>query len=192
MENSIIMPAGKQENIIELSIIQRIHEIRGVKVILDFDLAERYGVETRRLNEAVKRNIRRFPPDFMFQLTKEEWENLISQIATSSWGGTRKLPYAFTEQGIAMLSGLLNSDTAIDTNIVIMRAFVMLRRYALNYSELKHELDNFMRETKTRLDNNNINFEAIFKLLDELISHKKELEKPSNPIGFRTSELIGK
>ena len=186
METNIVVPVGKQENIIEISIIQRIHEIRGVKVILDFDLAEQYGVETRRLNEAVKRNIRRFPSDFMFQLTKGEWENLMSQIATSSWGGTRKLPYAFTEQGIAMLSGLLNSDTAIDTNIVIMRAFVMLRRYALNYSELKHELDNFMRETKTRLDNNDINFEAIFKLLDELISHKKELERPSNPIGFET------
>jgi hypothetical protein len=186
METSIVTPVRKQENIIEMSIIQRIHEIRGVKVILDFDLAERYGVETRRLNEAVKRNIRRFPSDFMFQLAKEEWENLMSQIATSSWGGTRKLPYAFTEQGIAMLSGLLNSDIAIDTNIVIMRAFVMLRQYALNYSELKHELDNFIRETKTRLNNNDINFEAIFKLLDELISHKKELEKPSNPIGFKT------
>jgi hypothetical protein len=97
-----------------------------------------------------------------------------------------KLPYAFTEQGIAMLSGLLNSDTAIDTNIVIMRAFVMLRQYALNYSELKHELDNFMRETRVRLDNNDINFDTIFKLLDELISHKKELEKPRKRIGFET------
>jgi predicted TIM-barrel fold metal-dependent hydrolase len=85
METNIVVPTGKQENVIEISIIQRIHEIRGVKVILDFDLAEQYSVETRRLNEAVKRNIRRFPPDFMFQLTKEEWENLMSQIATSSF-----------------------------------------------------------------------------------------------------------
>jgi hypothetical protein len=156
-------------------------------VILDFDLAKRYEVETRRLNEAVKRNIRRFPPDFMFQLSKEEWNNLMSQFATSSWGGTRKLPYAFTEQGVAMLSGLLNSDTAIDTNIVIMRAFVMLRQYALNYAELKHELDNFMRETNARFDKNDTKFDALFALFDEFIAHKKELEKPSNPIGFRTS-----
>jgi len=186
MERSIIIPA-KQKDIITLSIIQKIHEIRGTKVILDFNLAERYEVETRRLNEAVKRNIRRFPPDFMFQLTKEEWENLMSQFAISSWGGTRKLPYAFTEQGVAMLSGLLNSDAAIDTNIVIMRAFVMLRQYALNYSELKHELDNFMRETNSRLDKNDMKFDALFELFDEYIAYKKELEKPRNPIGFKTS-----
>jgi len=96
------------------------------------------------------------------------------------------MPFAFTELGVAMLSSVLNSDTAIDINRKVMRAFVMLRQYALNYSELKHELDNFMRETNTRLDKNDINFETIFNLLDELISHKKELEKPSNPIGFRT------
>ena len=186
MERSIIIPA-KQKDIITLSIIQKIHEIRGTKVILDFNLAERYEVETRRLNEAVKRNIRRFPPDFMFQLTKEEWKNLMSQFAISSWGGTRKLPYAFTEQGVAMLSGLLNSDTAIDTNIVIMRAFVMLRQYALNYSELKHELDNFMRETNSRLDKNDMKFDALFELFDEYIAYKKELDKPRNPIGFKTS-----
>ena len=144
-------------------------------------------METKNLNLSVKRNLRRFPPDFMFQLSADEWNNLRLQNETSKRGGRRYLPYAFTEQGIAMLSGLLNSDIAIDTNIVIMRAFVMLRRYALNYSELKHELDNFMRETNVRLDKNDISFDAIFKLLDELISHKKELEKPSNPIGFRTS-----
>ena len=98
--------------------------------MLDFDLAEMYQVQTGRLNEAVKRNSKRFPLDFMFQLTIEEWQNLMSQIATSSWGGTRKLPYAFTEQGVAILSGLLNSDIAIETNICIMRAFVVLRQYA--------------------------------------------------------------
>lgn len=90
----------------EIQIIQsKIYEIRGQRVMLDFDLAELYHVETRRLNEAVKRNIKRFPGDFMFQLNGDEWKNLISQIATSSWGGTRKLPYAFTE-GLAMLSGI--------------------------------------------------------------------------------------
>lgn len=95
----------------EQEIIQnRIHGVRGVKVMLDKDLAELYQVTTGNLNKAVKRNIKRFPPDFMFQLTKEEWDNLIFQNGTSSWGGTRKLPYAFTEQGLAMLSGILKFD----------------------------------------------------------------------------------
>ena len=104
---------------------QKIHEIRGQRVILDFDLAELYQVTTGNLNKAVKRNIRRFPPDFMFQLTKDEFEevkaNLIFHFGISRWGGTRKLPHAFTEQGVAMLSGILNSTIAIDMNIAIMR-----------------------------------------------------------------------
>ena len=96
----------------EIAIIQsKIYEVRGVKVMLDKDLASLYQVEVRVLNQAVKRNIKRFPSDFMFQLTKEEWENLKSQFVISSWGGIRKLPYAFTEQGLAMLSGILNSDS---------------------------------------------------------------------------------
>lgn len=106
-------------------------EIRGHKVILDFELAKMYQVETRRLKESVRRNIRRFPKDFMFELTQEVWNNLRSQIATSSWGGQRYAPFAFTEQGIAMLSGLLNSDIAIEINISIMRAFVMMRQWAI-------------------------------------------------------------
>lgn len=98
----------------EIAVIQsKIYEVRGVKVMLDKDLASLYQVEVRVLNQAVKRNIKRFPSDFMFQLTKEEWENLKSQFVISSWGGVRKLPYAFTEQGLAMLSGILNSDIAI-------------------------------------------------------------------------------
>lgn len=108
----------------ELQLIQsKIYEIRGQKVMLDFDLAELYQVETRVLNQSVKRNLKRFPSDFMFQLTADEWEILKSQFVISSWGGTRKLPYAFTEQGLAMLSGVLNSDIAIQVNINIMRAF---------------------------------------------------------------------
>ena len=111
---------------------QKIHGIRGQCVILDYDLAELYQVTTGNLNKAVKRNIRRFPPDFMFQLTKDEFEelkrNLIFQFGISRWGGTRKLPHAFTEQGGAMLSGILNSAIAIDMNIAIMRAFVAIRR----------------------------------------------------------------
>ena len=105
---------------------------RGQQVMLDRDLAELYGVETRRLNEQVKRNIERFPEDFMFQLTQNEFDNLKSQFATSSWGGVRKLPYAFTEQGVAMLSGVLKSPSAVEANIRIMRAFVSMRHFMVN------------------------------------------------------------
>lgn len=106
-----------------------IHTVRGKQVMLDKDLAELYGVQTRDLNKAVKRNIERFPDDFMFQLTKEEMSNLMFQIGTSSWGGTRKLPFAFTEQGVAMLSGILRSPIAVEVNIRIMRTFVAVRQY---------------------------------------------------------------
>ena len=119
-----------------LIIQQKIFVIRGEQVMLDYDLAGLYGIETRILNQAVKRNIKRFPPDFMFQLTKEEWDNLKSQIVISSWGGTRKLPYAFTEQGVAMLSGVLNSDIAIEMNIAIMRTFVAVRRLVASPARL--------------------------------------------------------
>lgn len=119
----------------QLQLIQsKIYEIRGQKVMLDRDLAELYQVTTGNLNKAVKRNMKRFPSDFMFQLTMEEFEvlknNLIFHFGISSWGGTRKLPYAFTEQGLAMLSGILNSDIAIEVNIGIMRAFVAIRQMA--------------------------------------------------------------
>lgn len=107
----------------------RIYVIRGQQVMLDKDLAELYGVQTRDLNKAVKRNIERFPEDFMFQLTKEETGNLMFQFGTSSWGGTRKLPYVFTEHGVSMLSSVLRSKTAIEVNIRIMRAFVAIRKY---------------------------------------------------------------
>ena len=121
----------------ELQIIQtKIFKLRGQLVMLDFDLAELYEVETKRLKEAVRRNVERFPPDFMFELTREELKNLRSQIASSSWGGTRYLPFAFTEHGVAMLSGILNSQKAIETNISIIRAFIALRHYALTFDEL--------------------------------------------------------
>ena len=110
----------------------RIHTIRGKQVMLDKDLAELYGGEVRTLNQSVKRNENRFPPDFMFQLDKEEWEILKSQFVTSSWGGVRKLPYVFTEQGVAMLSSVLRSDTAIEVNIRIMRTFVAVRQYLVS------------------------------------------------------------
>ena len=109
------------------AVISKIYFIRNEKVMLDNELAELYGVETRRLNEQVKRNIDRFPEDFMFQLTETEFENLKSQIATSSWGGRRKLPYVFTEHGVLMLSSVLNSDLAIKVNIQIMRVYTEIR-----------------------------------------------------------------
>jgi ORF6N domain len=126
-----------------LHIQYKIYEVREHKTMLDFDLAELYQVETKALNLAVKRNLQRFPSDFMFQLTKNEWDILRLQIETLEQGRgkhTKYLPYAFTEQGLAMLSGILNSDKAISVNIAIMRAFVMVRQYALTYDELKEKL----------------------------------------------------
>src|ERR1700720_4176459 len=143
------------------SIQNRIYEIRGERVMLDRDLADLYETETKALNLAVKRNIKRFPSDFMFQLTKEEFDDLRFQIETSKngnmlrlqnetskgRGGTRYLPHAFTEQGVAMLSGVLNSDKAINMNIAIMRAFVEVRRVLLKQPDLKEQLN----EIKERL-----------------------------------------
>jgi hypothetical protein len=177
MEIKIIAQNQVSENILTLSIIKnKIYNIRGYNVILDKDLATTYEVTTANLNKAVKRNIDRFPEDFMFQLNSEEF-NLIFQNGTSSWGGTRKLPYAFTEHGVAMLAGLLNSQKAIDANILIVRAFVMLRQYALGYAELKKTLEDFMLKS-------DMQFRDIYEVLNALLEHKKELEKPSNPIGF--------
>jgi hypothetical protein len=125
----------------ELELIKNsIHEIRGKKVILDFELAKMYQTETKRLKEAVRRNIRRFPSDFMFELLSDEWNELRTQFATSKKGGTTRPPFAFTEQGVAMLSSVLNSEIAIEVNIAIMRAFVMMRQFALTYQELSEKL----------------------------------------------------
>ena len=177
METSIIVQDSIKENA-ELSIIQSIYEIRGVRVMLDFDLAKRYEIETKRLKESVKRNIERFPSDFMFQLSKEEWKSLRSQIATSNRGGIRYMPIAFTQEGVAMLSGVLHSQKAIEENINIMRAFVAMRQYILGVAELKRELEEFMRKT-------NLQFNEIYNLLEEFFKYKKEQEKPRTPIGFK-------
>ena len=126
---------------VENKVESLIRVIRGQQVMLDRDLAELYGVETKRLNEQVKRNIERFPEDFMFQLTSNEFDNLKSQFATSSWGGVRKLPYAFTEQGVAMLSGVLKSSTAVEANIRIMRAFVSMRHFMVNNAAVFQRLE---------------------------------------------------
>ncbi len=126
----------------ELTTIKNsIHEIRGFKVILDFELAKMYQVETKYLKRTVKNNLKRFPSDFMFELSETEWQNLRCKFSTSRWGGQRYAPFAFTEQGIAMLSGLLNSDIAIEMNIAIMRAFVIMRQWAMNHQELIEKLN---------------------------------------------------
>ena len=162
----------------ELQIIQnKIYEIRGQRVMLDFDLAELYETETKRLKEAVRRNPDRFPPDFMFELDKKEWDILRTHFATSSWGGTRYLPFAFTEQGVAMLASILNSPKAIQINIQIVRAFILLRQYALGYAELNKKLEMFRIET-------NIRFDDIYQALTELASKKQLEDKPRNPVGY--------
>ncbi|CCZ07435.1 kilA-N DNA-binding domain [Odoribacter sp. CAG:788] len=125
---------------VDLQIIQsKIYEIRGQRVMLDFDLAVLYSTETKVLKQSVKRNLRRFPVDFMFELTREEFNNLRSQFVTSSWGGSRYLPFAFTEQGVAMLSSVLGSEKAIEVNIGIMRAFVVIRQFLVDTEKTNKE-----------------------------------------------------
>ena len=162
----------------ELQVIQnKIYEIRGQRVMLDFDLAELYDTETKRLKEAVRRNIARFPDDFMFELSPDEWKILRTQFATSSWGGLRYLPFVFTEQGVAMLASVLKSETAIQVNIQIVRAFIALRQYALGYAELNQKLESFMIET-------NMQFNDIYQALTEMSSLKNNQNKPKNKIGY--------
>ena len=142
MEGKASEPVANCDQLQEaIDIKPMIRLIRGQQVMIDRDLAQLYGVETKRLNEQVKRNIERFPDDFMFQLNKDEVEILKSQNATSSWGGDRRLPYAFTEQGIAMLSSVLKSQTAVDVNIRIMRAFVSMRRFIATNAQLFQRLE---------------------------------------------------
>jgi phage regulator Rha-like protein len=166
------------KNKLEL-IDNKIYLIRGQRVLLDFDLAELYGSETKRLKEAVKRNLKRFPTDFMFELTKEEFESLRSQIASSNKrGGTRYMPYAFTEQGVAMLSTVLNSETAIEINISIMRAFVKVRQLmqytASPVSELS-EIKKQIQELKEDMESLNKDHEVYENQFDELFSVFGEL-----------------
>ena len=155
-----------------------IHTIRGQRVMLDADLAALYGVETGALNQAVKRNIERFPEDFMFQLTKEEHDNLISQTVISSWGGRRNLPNAFTEQGVAMLSSVLRSRRAIEVNVAIMRAFVQIRQFGAQYKELAALVEKIDR----RSIKNSEDIELVIRALKEIMSPKAPAGK--RRIGF--------
>ena len=164
----------------EETIANKIYFIRNQKVMLDRDLAILYGIETKVLNQAVKRNMSRFPEDFMFQLTEIEFQNLKSQIVTSSWGGTRKLPYAFTEHGVLMLSSVLKSDTAIQVNIQIMRIFTKVRQMLLDTTELKIDI----LQIQKKLENHDKNIELVFSYLDEL-TEKKENEPPRPTIGYK-------
>jgi ABC-type transporter Mla maintaining outer membrane lipid asymmetry ATPase subunit MlaF len=172
----------RSDNLIisEKTITDKIYIIRNQKVMLDRDLAALYGVETRVLNQAVKRNIGRFPEDFMFEVSKIEFDNLLSQIVTSSWGGTRKLPSAFTEHGVMMLSSILKSDKAIQTNIQIMRTFTKVKQMLLDTSEMKINIV----EIQKKLENHDKNIELVFSYLEEL-NEKKEDEKPRVKIGYK-------
>lgn len=159
-------------------VMNKIYQIRQQKVMLDSDLGELYQVETRRLNEQIKRNYNRFPADFMFQLTKQEWGHLKSQNATSSWGGRRKLPYAFTEHGVLMLSSVLKSKRAIAVNIHIMRVFIKIREMLLTNKDLLLK----MNALETKVTNQDKSIKQIFAYLKQLI---KEESKPNEPIGFK-------
>ncbi|MCL3779033.1 ORF6N domain-containing protein [Prolixibacteraceae bacterium JC049] len=164
----------------EETIMNKIYLIRNQKVMLDRDLAELYGVLTGNLNKAVKRNIKRFPEDFMFQLNKEEFDSLIFQFGISSWGGVRKLPYAFTEHGVLMLSSVLNSERAISVNIQIMRIFTKVRQMLTDHLSLKLDIE----EIKKKLTNQDKNIELVFSYLDELMA-KKDNMKPMRKIGYK-------
>ena len=164
----------------EEKIMNKIHVIRNHKVMLDFDLAEMYGVETKRLNEQLKRNLKRFPKDFMFTLSEKETQHLRSQNATSSWGGNRRKPNAFTEQGVAMLSSILNSETAIEVNISIIRVFTKLRSFTLTQKDILIQLVKLEKEVK----GNSSEIENIFLVL------KKLIEKDANPIKINRIKSI--
>ncbi|MGN7783007.1 ORF6N domain-containing protein [Niabella sp. 22666] len=187
------------------SIQNRIYEIRGERVMLDFDLAALYEVETKVFNQAVKRNIKRFPHDFMFQLTQKEWSEIRpqfvaastqkadnqhsqrSQIVTlNSAKSTRYLPYPFTEQGVAMLSGILNSDRAIQMNIAIMRAFVEVRKILLQQNDIKEQL----KELKDRVSGHDMQLSQIYDALENLLDEKAAERKWENRerIGFKTKK----
>ena len=181
------------------NIQNRIYEVRGEKVMLDFDLAALYEVETKVLNQAVKRNNKRFPADFMFRLTAVEWETIRSQLVTASINpstmrsqivtasqGKRNIgvtPYAFTEQGVAMLSGILNSDKAINMNIAIMRAFVEIRRVVLQQADIKEQLKQIQQRIGEHDGQLSAIYDAIENLLDDKAAQKKWEDRER--IGFK-------
>jgi len=159
-------------------VMNKIYLIRGQKVMLDRDLAELYDVETKVLNQAVKRNSERFPADFMFQLTKKDFENLKSQIVTSSWGGVRKMPFAFTEQGVSMLSSVLKSERAIRVNIQIIRIFTRMREIIMTHKDILLQLEKIER----KLAGHDEDITLIFQYLKQLLSPPQPARRK---IGFK-------
>ena len=173
VENSII--------IVDEVVMNKIYIVRGQKVMLDSDLAELYQIETKYLKRQVKRNIERFPEDFMLELTKEEEDSLRCQFGTLKRGEHIKyLPYAFTEQGVAMLSSVLSSPKAIQVNIQIIRIFTKIRQMLLDNTEIRLAIEKLEKKT----DNNTKNIEVVFQYMDELID-KKEIIKPRKKIGYK-------
>ena len=178
-----------------VQIQNRIYELRGEKVMLDFDLAQLYEVETRAFNQAIKRNLESFPEDFMFRLTSKEWKDISSQIimsagqdlksqnVISSWGGRRKLPYAFTEHGVTMAATVLKSQTARKMNIAIVRAFIALRKLAVK----SYEVLALVREMKIRIDEHDVQLKSIYDTIENLLDIKAEEKswKERERIGFK-------
>ncbi len=172
-----------QLNLDEL-IVNKIYVVRTQKVMFDEDLAGLYQVTTGNLNKAVSRNIKRFPEDFMFRLTDDDFKNLLFQNGIASWGGRRQAPNAFTEQGVAMLSGILSSDRAINVNIQIMRIFTHIRKMLIDNSDLRIEIE----KIKIKLDGQDKNMNAVFRCLDELIEQKASTV-PRKRIGYKSNDL---
>jgi hypothetical protein len=172
------MTKSKEVTIPDEIIVSKIFLIRGHKVMLDRDLAELYGVETKRLKEQVKRNIDRFPQDFMFELRHEEFENLRSQFATSSWGGVRYTPMVFTEHGVLMLSSVLNSKRAIEVNIRIMRVYTKLKEMLLTNKEILLKVE----QMENRMGKQDEKIQAIFDYLKQFI---QDQERPRIEVGFK-------
>ena len=163
------------------SIEDRIFTIRGYKVMIDRDLAQLYGIEVKRLNESVKRNLKRFPPEFMFQLTDKEWSNLRSQIATFNKDTRKYKPFVFTEHGILMLSSVLNTDKAIDVNIQIMKIFVQLRHYAISQGDTNTQIAELRKLLLLYIEKNDKRVNDIIIALNSLL----EQPKKTNTIGFK-------
>jgi len=176
----------ESKSLVPVEIIQsKIYLIRGHKVMLDKELSELYGVSTKRLKEQVRRNLKRFPGDFMLELTWEEAVSLRSQIATLKRGAHIKyLPYAFTEQGVAMLSSVLNSDRAIEINIQIMRVFTKLREMMISHKDLARKIEDLERKFQEKFEEHDKKIILIFNAIKELLAGKAEAEKNRGPMGF--------
>ena len=186
------MPKTKQSpekdlrnSAVSVELIQsKIYLIRGMKIMLDRDLAELYQVETKQLTRQVRRNIDRFPDDFLIQLTEEELNNLRCQFGTSSWGGSRYRPLGFTEQGIAMLSSVLKSQTAVHVIIQVLRGFTKLREFLISHKDLVYKIENLERKFQDKFNEQDKRFIMVFDAIKQLLKEKEEMNKKKGPMGF--------